>query len=185
MGYQKRAWIMDLNNLLKQNKDAIVKKWLILIFETYPADTAKFMKRQKDPFANPVGNTLSVNLGPLFDELLNDMDYETITSYLYPILRVRAVQPILSSSQSTGFIFLLKKVIKESLKKELSDKNILNELLYFETKIDELTLIVFDVYLKCREKVYEIKANEERNRTFRAFERAGLLTEISADGPIL
>ncbi|MBW2738985.1 MAG: RsbRD N-terminal domain-containing protein [Deltaproteobacteria bacterium] len=176
---------MDLNNLLKQNKDAIVKKWLILIFETYPADTAKFMKRQKDPFANPVGNTLSVNLGPLFDELLNDMDYETITSYLYPILRVRAVQPILSSSQSTGFIFLLKKVIKESLKKELSDKNILNELLYFETKIDELTLIVFDVYLKCREKVYEIKANEERNRTFRAFERAGLLTEISADGPIL
>ncbi|MBC2695590.1 MAG: hypothetical protein HF982_10020 [Desulfobacteraceae bacterium] len=176
---------MNLDNLLKQNKDAIVKKWLILIFETYPADTAKFMKRQKDPFANPVGNTLSVNLGPLFDELLNEMNYETITSCLYPILRVRAVQPILSSSQSTGFIFLLKKVIKESLKKELSDKNILNELLYFETKIDELTLIAFDIYLKCREKVYEIKANEERNRTFRAFERAGLLTEISADGPSL
>jgi len=183
IGYQKRACVMDLNNLLKQNKDAIVKKWLILIFETYPSDTAKFLKRQKDPFANPVGNTLSVNLGPLFDELLNEMDYETITSYLYPILRIRAVQPILSSSQSTGFIFLLKKVIKESFKKELSDKNILNELLYFETKIDELTLIVFDVYLKCREKVYEIKANEERNRTFRAFERAGLLTEILADGP--
>ena len=176
---------MDLDNLLKQNKDAIVKKWLILIFETYPADTAKFMKGQKDPFANPVGNTLSVNLGPLFDELLNEMDYETITSCLYPILRIRAVQPILSTSQSTGFIFLLKKVIKESLKKELSDKNILNELLYFETKIDELTLIAFDIYLKCREKVYEIKANEERNRTFRAFERAGLLTEISADGQSL
>ncbi len=176
---------MDLDNLLKQNKDAIVKKWLILIFETYPADTAKFMKRQKDPFANPVGNTLSLNLGPLFDELLNEMDYETISSCLYPILRVRAVQPILSSSQSTGFIFLLKKVIKESLKKELSDKNILKELLSFESKIDELTLIAFDIYLKCREKVYEIKANEERNRTFRAFERAGLLTEISADGPSL
>ncbi len=176
---------MSLNNLLEQNKDAIVKKWLVSAIDNYPADTSIFMKRQKDPFANPVGNTLSVNLGPLFDELLNEMDYETITSHLDPILRVRAVQPILSSSQSTGFIFLLKKVIREVLKKELSDLDSLKELLHFESKIDELTLIAFDVYLKCREKVYDIKANEERNRTFRAFERAGLLTEISADGPSL
>ena len=176
---------MSLNNLLEQNKGTIVKKWVASAIDTYPADTSIFMKRQKDPFANPVGNTLSVNLGPLFDELLNEMDYETITSHLDPILRVRAVQPILSTSQSTGFIFLLKKVIRESLKKELSDKDISKELLYFESKIDELTLIAFDVYLKCREKVYDIKANEERNRTFRAFERAGLLTEIPADGPSL
>ena len=176
---------MGLDNFLTQNKDAIVKKWLSSVIDTYPADTSKFMKNQKDPFANPVGNTLSVNLGPLFDELLNKMDYKAITSYLYPILRVRAVQPILSSSQSTGFIFLLKKIIRESLKKELSDNNILNELLYFESKIDELTLIAFDIYLKCREKVYEIKANEERNRTFRAFERAGLITETPACGPSL
>ena len=174
---------MALNNLLKQNKDVIIKQWLAAAIDTYPADTSKFMKRQKDPFANPVGNTLSVNLGPLFDELLNDMDYKAITSYLDPILRVRAVQPILSTSQSIGFIFLLKAAIRESLKKELSDKNILKEFLYFESKIDELILIAFDIYLKCREKVFGIKANEERNRTFRAFERAGLLTEISADGP--
>jgi hypothetical protein len=176
---------MSLNNLLERNKDAIVKKWLASVIDTYPADTSKFIKNQKDPFANPVGNTLSVNLGPLFDELLNEMDYKSIASYLYPILRVRAVQPILSSSQSTGFIFSLKKVIREVLKKELSDPDILKELLHFESKIDELTLIAFDIYMKCREQVYEIKANEVRNRTFRAFERAGLLTEISADGPSL
>ena len=176
---------MKLDDLLERNKDAIVKKWLASVIDIYPPDTSIFMKRQKDPFANPVGNTLSVNLGPLFDELLNEMDYETITSRLNPILRVRAVQPILSTSQSTGFIFSLKKVIREVLKKELSDFDMLKELLHFESKIDELTLIAFDVYLKCREKVYEIKANEERNRTFRAFERAGLLTEISADGPSL
>ncbi|MCK4619114.1 MAG: RsbRD N-terminal domain-containing protein [Desulfobacterales bacterium] len=176
---------MSLNNLLERNKDDIVKQWLVSVIDTYPADTSKFIKNQKDPFANPVGNTLSVNLGPLFDELLNEMDYKSIASYLYPILRVRAVQPILSSSQSTGFIFSLKKVIRKVLKKELSDPDILKELLHFESKIDELTLIAFDIYMKCREQVYEIKANEVRNRTFRAFERAGLLTEISADGPSL
>ena len=176
---------MRLYNLLEQNKDGIIKQWLVSVIDTYPADSAKFMKSQKDPFANPVGNIFSINLGPLFDELLNEMDYESITSYLYPILRIRAVQPILSSSQSTGFIFSLKKVIREVLKKELSDPDILKELLHFESKIDELSLIAFDVYMRCREKVYDIKAKEERNRTFRAFERAGLLTEIPADGPSL
>ncbi|MBU1163572.1 MAG: RsbRD N-terminal domain-containing protein [Proteobacteria bacterium] len=175
---------MRLDNLLKRNKDAIVKKWLSLAIDAYPADTSKFIKSQKDPFANPVGNTFS-NLGPLFDELLNEMDYKSITSYLYPIIRVRAVQPILSSSQSIGFILSLKKVIRESFKKEFSDNDILKELLVFELKIDELALIAFDVYMKCREQVYEIKANEERNRTFRAFERAGLIAETSADGPSL
>ncbi|MCJ7615067.1 MAG: RsbRD N-terminal domain-containing protein [Desulfobacterales bacterium] len=175
---------MRLDNLLKRNKDAIVKKWLSLAIDAYPADTSKFIKSQKDPFANPVGNTFS-NLGPLFDELLNEMDYKSITSYLYPIIRVRAVQPILSSSQSIGFILSLKKVIRESFKKEFSDNDILKELLIFELKIDELALIAFDVYMKCREQVYEIKANEERNRTFRAFERAGLIAETSSDGPSL
>jgi hypothetical protein len=176
---------MKLDNLLKQNKDAIIKKWLSLAIDAYPADTSKFIKSQRDPFANPVGNTFSVNLGPLFDELLNGMNYESITSHLYPILRIRAVQPILSSSQSTGFILSLKKVIRDSFKKEFSDNDVLKELLKFELKIDELALIAFDIYMKCREQVYEIKANEERNRTFRAFERAGLLTEITADEPSL
>ena len=176
---------MRLDNLLKQNKDAIINKWVVLALDAYPADTSKFLKTQKDPFANPVGNAISVNLGPLFDELLSGMDYNTITSHLDPILRIRAVQPILSSSQSTGFIFFLKEVIREVFKKELSDSDILKELLHFESKIDELILIAFDVYMKCREKVYEIKANDVRNRTFRAFERAGLLTEISADEPSL
>jgi hypothetical protein len=39
--------------------------------------------------------------------------------------------------------------------------------------------------MQCREKIYELKANEMKNRTFRAFERAGLVSEIPADTPDL
>ena len=46
---------MRLNNLLSQKKAAITKKWFALVIETYPSDTAKFLKSQKNPFANPVG----------------------------------------------------------------------------------------------------------------------------------
>jgi hypothetical protein len=37
--------------------------------------------------------------------------------------------------------------------------------------------------MSCREKIYEIKGNEEKNRTFKAFERAGLIAEIPENPP--
>ena len=175
---------MRLNNLLAQGKTAIVKKWFVLAIGTYPSDTANFLKRQKDPFANPVGRTIYHGLEALFDQLLEDMDYEAITSFLDPIVRIRAVQNF-SPSQATSFIFLLKNVIRDNIKKEDSQAQLFSELLLFESKIDELGLIAFNLYMSCREKIYELKANEMKNTTFRAFERAGLVRETPADKPDL
>ena len=125
---------------------------------------------------NPVSSIL--------DELLKGIDYKTITTFLDPIIRIRAVQNF-SPSQATGFIFFLKNVIRENLLKEISEEQIINELLLFESKIDELSLIAFNLYMQCREKIYELKANGMKNRTFRAFERAGLVKEIPAVEPDL
>jgi hypothetical protein len=173
---------MRLNNLLAQRKTAIIKKWFALAIETYPSDTASFLKRQKDPFANPVGRTIFRGLEALFDELLKEMDYETITSFLDPIIRVRAIQNF-SSSQAVSFIFLLKKAIREDTKKEVSEEQLFNELLLFESKIDQLVMIAFNLYMQCKEKIYDLKANEMRNSTYKAFKRAGLVSEIPVDTP--
>ena len=175
---------MRLNNLLAQEKTAIVKKWFVSAIDTYPSDTAKFLKHQKDPFANPVGRTIYRGLEALFDQLLGDMDYETITSFLDPIIRIRAVQNF-SPSQATKFIFFLKDAVRKHTQKEVPEARLFNELLLFESKIDKLSLIAFNLYMQCREKIYELKANEMKNRTFRAFERAGLVSEIPADTPDL
>jgi hypothetical protein len=51
-------------------------------------------------------------------------------------------------------------------------------LLLFESKIDDLALLSFDIYMKCREKIYELKSNEVRNMTFRLLQRANLICEI-------
>ena len=175
---------MSLDSLLTQKKSAIVKKWFALAIKTYPPDTAKFLESQKDPFANPVGRTIYRGLEALFDELLKEMDLDNITSFLDPIIRIRAIQNF-SPSQAIGFIFFLKNAIRENLRKEIPQGQILNELLMFESKIDDLSLIAFNLYMQCREKIYEIKANEMKNRTFKAFERAGLVSEIPADKPNL
>lgn len=175
---------MRLNILLSQRKTSIVKKWFASAIETYPSDTAKFLKRQKDPFANPVGRTIYQGLEVLFNELLKEMDHEVILSYLDPIIRIRAIQNF-SPSQATSFIFFLKDVIRDNIKKEDFQAQLYSELLLFESKIDELSLIAFNLYMNCREKIYELKANEMKNRTFRAFERAGLVCETPADKPDL
>lgn len=175
---------MRLNTLLAQKKNTIVKKWFASAIETYPSDTAKFLKSQKDPFANPVGRTIYQGLEALFDELLEEVDHETMISLLDPIIRIRAVQNF-SPSQATSFIFFLKDVIRNTIIKEGFQTQFFSELLLFESKIDELGLIAFNLYMQCREKIYELKANEMKNRTFRAFERAGLVREMPADTPDL
>ena len=164
-----------LVQILEQKKAEIAKKWFDLTAQTYAPDTAEFLKSKTDAFANPVGSTMLNGLKVLLDQLIHTMDPETATSHLDPIIRIRAVQNF-TPSQATAFILYLKKIIRENLKKELRNSQIAAELLDLESKIDQLCLMAFDIYMQCREKIYHISANETRNRTFRAFERAGLIS---------
>ena len=165
-----------LEKILEQKRSVILKKWFDLTAQTYASDTAEFLKSQTDRFANPVGGTIQSSLKDLLDQLLQDMDPETVNTCLDPIIRIRAVQNF-SPSQATGFILMLKKICREMLSKELRDSKFAAEFFEFESKIDELCLMAFDIYMQCREKVFQLRANETRNRTFRAFERAGLIAE--------
>ena len=170
-----------LEKILEQKKSVIVKKWFDLTAQTYAPDTAEFLKSKQDQFANPVGGTMFNGLKGLLDQLEHSMDPEIITSHLDPIIRIRAVQKF-TPSQATAFILSLKKVLRENLNKELRDRSVAAELIAFESKIDQLCLMAFDIYMQCREKIFQISANETRNRTFRAFERAGLISE-TLEGP--
>ena len=168
-----------LEIILEKNKAAIAKKWFNLAAQTYALDTAQFLKSKTDPFANPVGSTMLTGLDGILDQLIHTMDPETLNSHLDSIIRIRAIQNF-TPSQATAFILSLKKVLRKYLAKELHDSRLAAEFIEFESKIDKICLMAFDIYMQCREKVYLIGANETRNRTYRAFERAGLIAE-SAD----
>ena len=165
-----------LEKILKEKKAAILKEWFDQTAQTYDRDTAEFLKSNQDRFTNPVGGAMQSNIKELFDQLIHGMDRETINTHLDPIVRIRAVQNF-SPSQATNFIFLLKKVCRKHLAKELRDNKFAAEYFDFELKIDQLCLMAFDIYMQCREKILQISASETRNRTFRAFERAGLIVE--------
>jgi hypothetical protein len=168
---------MRLENLLEQKKTTILKKWFDRIVQTYPADTSKFLKSQKDPFANPVGGTFKRGLEAVFDILVNGWDQEAVSSFLDPLIRIRAIQDF-SPSQAVGFIFMLKTIVRDVLHKSKRNSYELQELLEFELKVDELGLAAFNIYVNCREKIYELQASEMRKTTFSAFERAGLVVDV-------
>ena len=166
----------DLLKIIEQKKAAIVKNWFDLTAQTYAPDTAKFIKSKTDPFANPVGGSILSGLDGLLDQLIHDMDPQIISSHLDPIIRIRAVQNF-TPSQATAFILSLKKALRKHLTKELRDIRNIKGLLELESKIDQLSLMAFDLYMQCREKIYQLSANEMKNRTLRAFERAGLVSK--------
>ena len=41
--------------------------------------------------------------------------------------------------------------------------------------------MAFDIYMACREKIYELKANEMRNWTYRAVKHSKAYREVKAD----
>jgi len=168
---------MNFKDLLLEKKSAILKRWFDVILESYPADTSNFLKKQKNRFANPVGYTISQGIEGLFGEILQGIDSEKASPFLDNIIRIKAIQDF-SASQAVSFIFLLKKVIREEFEKEIKENQISIELAALEVKIDELALLSFDIFMKCREKIYDLKAEEIKRMTFKLLQRANLICEI-------
>jgi hypothetical protein len=168
---------MNFKDLLLEKKSAILKRWFDVILESYPADTSNFLKKQKNRFANPVGYTISQGIEGLFGEILQGIDSEKVSPFLDNIIRIKAIQDF-SASQAVSFIFLLKKVIREEFEKEIKENQFSVELAALEVKIDELALLSFDIFMKCREKIYDLKAEEIKRMTFKLLQRANLICEI-------
>lgn len=172
-----------LKKLLAQNRKAISGRWLDIVVNSYPADTAQFLKSQKDLFANPVGQTTAKGLDALVDEVVTgDMDPIAAAAALDPIIRIRAVQDF-TPSKAVAFILSLKTIVRDILGKELKDSAHGTDLADLDRRIDELCLIGFDIYMRCREQVFQLKVDTERKKIYSAFSRAGLIDEAPADGP--
>jgi hypothetical protein len=174
---------MGLESLLVERKSAILDEWFNSILATYPAETASFLKRKKDRFANPVGSTILAAMQGLLDEILGGgCNPDNISKYLDNIIRIRAVQDFAPSS-AVSFVFALKRVIREELAREPQDAALAEELLAFEGRIDQLSLLAFDVYSQCREKIYEIRVNEIKSASATLFRRATLVCKPPEQKP--
>ena len=164
-------------------KDAIVERWLDRLIKSYPADTERFLRSEKDRFANPLGQNLTRGIQSLVDVLLQNGPADQLARALDSIIRIRAVQE-LSPAQALGFVFGLKDVVHELCAQTIRADGLEQAQRDFERQVDELALLAFEIYLGCKSQLYEIRVNEIKRKTAKLVERMnqkGWLTEEDAE----
>jgi hypothetical protein len=172
---------MSLNKLLQSREKAIIERWLRRIVETYPDKTAVFLKRKRNQFENPVGHILTSNVEIIFQKFLEGADLEEFSTPLNEIVRVRSVQGF-SPSQAISFVYLLKDVIRCEARDQVQDRSSFDELTRIEDRIDELACEAFDLYMRSREQIYELRVNEVKRTGFRLLQKAEIIGhEVKSD----
>jgi hypothetical protein len=174
---------MNLKRILAEKREDILGRWFDAIAGSYPAETARFLLDRKNRFANPVGHAIREGIEGVLGELFAEggPDFQKASGFLDTLIRVRAVQGF-SPGAALSFVFDLKRAVRESARAELVEYSLYEELLAVEAEIDRLALLAFDIYIRCREKVYDIKAEEVKRSTFRLLKRAKLITGSEEEG---
>jgi hypothetical protein len=148
---------------LANRRRAILEAWLAATLRTYPEQTTRFLSLEGDPFRNPVGHTLKESFGLLLDAILDGRVAAPATGALEAVIRLRAVQDF-RPGQAVGFLFLVKSILREHLVREIPGEPAGDALALLDRRVDELALLAFDLFMQCRERLYEIRLREARRR---------------------
>ncbi len=163
---------MHLKQIVKKNKANFIKNWFQATIDTYPTQTAKVLGKDSNRFDNPVGAVTHETIEDVINLITGDFNQEDLEKALDPVIRIRAVQSF-SPAEAVSFVFALKKI----------GCDILNDIQsrQFDSIVDKIALASFNVFMKCKEEIFLLKATESKRRIHRAFERAGLVAELTEE----
>jgi hypothetical protein len=165
---------MPINDLLSKKRQSIINKSFELTVATYPEESQTFLREKSKQFTNPVGYSIYQAIEQIVDKIISNEPIENFILPLEEIIRIRAVQDF-TPSQAVGFIFLIKKAIQDELEQELESSQILD----FLSRVDSLALVAFDIFMKYREKIYDLKSKELIDRTWWILKKYNIVSEIS------
>jgi len=165
---------MGLIEAIQVRSEEFAQKWAELILGTYPPETQTVWRANRDNFTNPVGAAILESTAKLIPLLLTWNDAEAVAKALDQIVKIRAVQDF-SPSQALSFVFLLKKVLRQEFTKELAAKGELEELLSFETRVDNLAVMAFDLYVASRDQIARMRVEEVKRAHTNIVRRANLM----------
>jgi hypothetical protein len=159
---------------LRQRRDIILKQWKDIALNQYSVGDFKIRKDNKDRFANPVVYSISAGLETILDEIIAETHTAKLDDALEDVVKIRSLQAE-KPSIAVDFLFHLKKIIKDELDDSIRDGGFPAELEKLNVDIDNIILSAFDIFMKCREKIYDIKSKEIMMRSYRLLERANMV----------
>lgn len=171
---------MVLNSFLMENRASILRDWKGLLLEAYPEDSRRFFEKEKDHFANPVGNILLTELERLLKLIIEEKQGSEMDECLDRIIRIRAVQDI-RPSEAIGFIFHLKDLIRRHVDPSRVEQKEITEM---DHVIDSIGLRALDIYCNIKRQLQDLRVAELRRQYERLLIRAKLMAEIPDQGPV-
>ena len=148
---------MDLAEAFRNYKDKIVDRWVDYTLSTYQASS--FFKKERDIFANPVGGNIREALKKLFSLLAKGAGTEQMIPPLEQIMKIRSIQEF-SPSQAVAPLNAVKHITREILAADKERRHLVSELYDFEFAVDLAILAAFDIYMQCRERLYQTRIQE-------------------------
>jgi hypothetical protein len=170
-----------LRDHLLTKRSVVIGRWKELVAATYPDDYAQFLGRERDRFDNPVGHAVGQSVESLFDGILAGRETSELLGAVDEVVRIRAVQDF-SASQAVSFLFLLKRIIRDELAGAAGKPTWPLEALELEARIDALALAAFDIYVLCRERIFQLRADELKRSTHQLLKRVrGVVEETGTE----
>jgi len=171
MGQQKLA------DFFLEHKAFIMDTWFEEMLKHYPPEAARLFKREKDPFANPVGHNLRAGMEGILDWFTQKKRDKDVSPFLDKVVRIWAVQDF-SPSQAVSFLVTLKEIVLKQMKKNYQNHDLLWENWHaFAQEADKLLLMAVDIYAACRERLYQIKVDEVNKRVFALLRQANMTVD--------
>ena len=159
-----------MNALFRTYEQQIVDAWVEAALAHYGATTVCFLKCEQDAFANPFGVTLRNSPTAIFQSLSQELQDHQVGPYLDEIIKVQAIQD-LAPSQALGFLFGIKEIIRRELGARLNEPGLLLEVIWMDERVDQLVLMAFDIYMRRREKLYELRVEDVKRNVSALYRR--------------
>lgn len=177
MGVESIMERQNMQDFFQEHKAALMETWFDALLKNYSPEAARIFKREKDPFANPVGYNIHLGMEEVLDWFSQKEKETDIKVSLDKVVRILAIQDF-TPAQAVSFLFILKEITKKRINNYFKSGDLMwKNWLDFDADVDNLMLMAMDIYTECREKLYQIKVDEANKRVYSLLRRANILVE--------
>ncbi len=168
---------MNFKQRLTEKKSHILKSWQEAILTARTEEAPGFLEKQEALIAAATGYSMGRGIEGLFDALLQGVISDEASRFLGSMIGIRAANDF-KASHTVAFILEIKKAARRELGAQiLDDPGLQEELIAWESVVDDMALFAFDIYIQSRENVLERRADKEKQETLRLLKKAKLIPD--------
>ena len=143
-----------------------------------------FSRTQEDQFRNPGGHAIRLALEEIYTAVSGGLSSEKLLrSSLEMFVKLRAVQDF-TTAQALGVVYLLKPLLRERVLPACLQNGLLDEYLEAESRLDTAALLICDMYVTSRERIFEERIGEIKRQHAQLVRWAQTKNKAGEDIPV-